>query len=417
MEQIRIQRQILKKHKKENHTQQKHRWQVAVCQPPDIASDSVPTPFISLQSSKIHKTLSTLIPSLWSKKTKKYIMNRKQNFQTIAWFYDLFNRGMINLDPPYQRRSVWNQSYKDFFIDTILLNYPAPAVFLYEEIKPDGTTKYNVVDGKQRLTAIFEFLKNEFPVGEKATLNDYRGKFFEELSDEIRVEVYQYTFLVEYLPTANENIINSIFDRINRNVAKLTAQELRHAKYSGEFITSAEDFSISIFNDLHPSFPRIANKSKKQMKDVELVSQLLLLLETGPKGYSSEELDAAYSDRDVEWLEKENVEARYRKVIDKLHQILLKDDENIIVKSRLQNQADFYSLFGAINEDFDKNEILEIDVYYEKISNFIELLNNINQHKSNNDLQDYYQYARVASNRTTARKERIRILKKFIHEN
>jgi len=41
-------------------------------------------------------------------------MSRKIKFQTISWFWDLYNRNLLELDPPYQRRSVWNQDYKDF---------------------------------------------------------------------------------------------------------------------------------------------------------------------------------------------------------------------------------------------------------------------------------------------------------------
>ena len=40
------------------------------------------------------------------------------------------------MDPPYQRRSVWNQSFKDYFVDTVLLGLPAPAIFLFEETQP-----------------------------------------------------------------------------------------------------------------------------------------------------------------------------------------------------------------------------------------------------------------------------------------
>jgi hypothetical protein len=60
-------------------------------------------------------------------------MNRRQNFQTIAWFNDLYNRELLDLDPPYQRRSVWTQTFRDYFIETLLLDYPAPTIFLYEE--------------------------------------------------------------------------------------------------------------------------------------------------------------------------------------------------------------------------------------------------------------------------------------------
>lgn len=344
-------------------------------------------------------------------------MNRKQNFQTIAWFFDLYNRKLINLDPPYQRRSVWNQPYKDFFIDTLLLNYPAPAIFIYEDISEDGSTQYNVVDGKQRLTAVFDFLKNEFPVFDQAVTSELRGKFFEEFSKDQKVKFYQYTFLVEYLPTASEDVINGIFDRINRNVAKLTSQELRHARYSGDFITAAEDFSTTLFDDLHSNFPRIAGKSQKQMKDVELIAQLLLLIEEGPKGYSSDELDEAFSSRDAEWEAKQDVISRYKKIVASISSILKSDADNIISKSRLRNQADFYSLFGAINDDIKSNTLLDVNVYREKLISFVSMLDNIGEHENNEDIQLYYQYARVASNRTTARKERIRVIHDFIHQD
>ncbi len=69
-----------------------------------------------------------------------------------------------------------SQSRAGATIDTLLLNYPAPAIFLYEEIDDNGVSRYNVVDGKQRLTSIFEVASNQFPVSEAAERSDLRGK-------------------------------------------------------------------------------------------------------------------------------------------------------------------------------------------------------------------------------------------------
>jgi hypothetical protein len=91
-------------------------------------------------------------------------MIRRSNFQSVGWLYDLHERGLLNMDPPYQRRSIWNQEYKDFFVDTVLRGYPCPAIFLYEEVKPDGRSLFAVVDGKQRLSSLFEFVRGDFPV-------------------------------------------------------------------------------------------------------------------------------------------------------------------------------------------------------------------------------------------------------------
>src|SRR5436190_4808100 len=111
-------------------------------------------------------------------------LERRQAPQTISWFYDLYTRGLLDLDPPYQRRSVWNIAYRQFFVETILLHYPAPAVFLYEDIKPDGSALYSVVDGKQRLTTLFGFVDGSFPIADNSILERYQGKYFGQLDDQ-----------------------------------------------------------------------------------------------------------------------------------------------------------------------------------------------------------------------------------------
>ncbi|WP_373529508.1 DUF262 domain-containing protein [Nostoc sp.] len=151
-------------------------------------------------------------------------MSRTINFQTVSWFWDLYNRKLLELDPPYQRRSVWNQDYKDFFVDTVLNGYPAPAIFIYQEITPEGVSKVSIVDGKQRLSTLFEFANNEFPVYEKATIERFRGKYFKDLDPEDKQNFWKYQFAIEYVPSSDEKIIGNIFDRINRNVIKLTLQ-------------------------------------------------------------------------------------------------------------------------------------------------------------------------------------------------
>jgi hypothetical protein len=241
---------------------------------------------------------------------------RRHNQQTIAWFNDLNKRGLLDLDPPYQRRSVWNQAYKDAFIDTILIQYPSPAIFLYQEISPAGETKLHVVDGKQRLTAIFEFVSGAFPVPETAETTQLRGKYFEQLSADVKTAFWTYEFSVEYLPTNEEALINSIFERINKNTAKLTRQELRHARYSGLFLSATEQLAEWMAKQLPENFPRFDSQSRKQMKDVEIVASLLLFLEEGVGGYSQDDLDKAFSDRDIVWEDAVDIEQRFRGTIE-----------------------------------------------------------------------------------------------------
>ncbi|MDK2410999.1 DUF262 domain-containing protein [Aphanizomenon sp. PH219] len=321
-------------------------------------------------------------------------MNRTINFQTISWFWDLHTRKLIELDPPYQRRSVWNQDYKDYFIDTVLNGYPAPAIFIYQEITPEGVSKISIVDGKQRLSTLFEFANNEFPVYEKATIARFRGKYFKDLDIEAKQNFWKYQFAIEYLPSSDEKIIGNIFDRINRNVIKLTSQELRHAKFNGVFITAVEDLTIWMFEYLGGNFPTIDQRTKKQMKDVEMVAQLLLFLEEGVRTYSQEYLDKSFSDRDIDWEDKDNIENEFRHTIESIKTILELSQDINLSKTRLKNQADFYSLFGAVAELNRENKLNINKKIGERIKNFLELVEDKElRNESRDPLDDYHKNA------------------------
>jgi hypothetical protein len=339
-------------------------------------------------------------------------MNRRHNFQTVAWFYDLFTRDAIDMDPPYQRRSVWNQAFKDYFVDTVLLDYPAPAVFLYEDISPEGRSLYHVVDGKQRLTTLFEFVSNQFPVGEASDLTQHRGKFFSSLDDGSKKAFWAYQFLVEYVPSSDDKLINTVFDRINRNVSKLSPQELRHARLDGEFITTAGSLASWIAEELPANFPRIAAQARRQMKDVELVATLLLLLEEGPGSYSQEELDSAFVTRDPAWDQKSRIEGQFRNVVGTIKALTTIVPQGAdIVASRLHNQADFYSLFGAIASTKNLPDTPQLAT---RLLAFLEHVEDEPARKADTRLAAYYDAARSASSDKGPRETRINYIKEII---
>jgi hypothetical protein len=84
-------------------------------------------------------------------------MKRRPTTQDITWFLDLDRNKQLDLDPPYQRRSVWTRKDKQFFLNTIFRDFPSLAIFLHKSISCDGHVVHHVVDGKQRLPTILEF--------------------------------------------------------------------------------------------------------------------------------------------------------------------------------------------------------------------------------------------------------------------
>lgn len=331
-------------------------------------------------------------------------MDKKNAIQTISWFYDLYKRDLLELNPPYQRKSVWNQKYKDYYIDTLLLHFPCPAIFLYEEMNEDGLAKYFVVDGKQRLTTIFEFIENKFPAGEKITNTSLQGKYFQDMDREIKVNFFRYNLTVEYLMTTDETIIHNIFERINKNIAKLTPQELRHAGLDGEFITQAEEMTEWMSETLPNSIPRITRRSINQMKDVEYTSSLFLLIEEGANTYLQEDLDRAYSNRDIIWDKKDFVIERF-KGITQIIKNLISCNNHLLLNSRIKNQADLYAIYGAINKLYESK--LNLEGTSNKINDFYSLVDNETEDVN---AKKYYDTIRSNTNFGSVRQLRIELI-------
>ena len=80
---------------------------------------------------------------------------------TISVLFDKFKKGNINLQPDFQRHFVWDKKKASALIESILLKFPLPIIYLSEE----ENGKLTVIDGQQRLTSIFSFLDNKFPSG------------------------------------------------------------------------------------------------------------------------------------------------------------------------------------------------------------------------------------------------------------
>lgn len=231
-------------------------------------------------------------------------MHRRPTTQDISWFLDLNANNQLNLDPPYQRRSVWTPKDRRLFLDTIFRGYPCPAVFLNKVVVP-GTerTLYEVVDGKQRLQTILLFTKNELAVDTKYGDERLDGKKWHELSDAERRIFWNYVLPVEFLTFTPDDsqTVNLAFERMNRNAQKLLPQEIRHARWDGWFITKAE---TECEDATWKKLGVVTSARSKRMKDVQYMSELLLVLIEGKQhGFNQDFLDSAcakYDDVEIE---------------------------------------------------------------------------------------------------------------------
>ena len=83
--------------------------------------------------------------------------------ESIQSLYTRYRAHRFNINRRYQRKLVWSVKEKWSLIDSILLSMPIP-LFLVAETGIGADASFEVIDGMQRLNAMFSFLENEFPV-------------------------------------------------------------------------------------------------------------------------------------------------------------------------------------------------------------------------------------------------------------
>lgn len=156
-----------------------------------------------------------------------------------------YDKGRIQLSPSYQRGNVWTQKQKSELVESILMGIPLPVMYFFQD---DNGIK-QVVDGKQRLSALFDFIDDKFALSELSIMEGLKGKRFRDLEgiDQGKIEDYKVSINVIKPPTP-DRIKFDIFDRVNRGGTTLNNQEMRNAIYQGkatellEELKDSEDF-------------------------------------------------------------------------------------------------------------------------------------------------------------------------------
>ena len=270
----------------------------------------------------------------------------------ISDIRDWSNAGRLELRPDFQRRAVWSTPARIMLMDTILHGVPMPKIFLSNTIR-DGNTYRIVIDGQQRITAILDFLRDQFSL-EKPYRGDKNGKKFSELDQETqdRFLSYRIDFNEAYNTSDEEN--REVYSRVNKYTVPLNKQELRRADYPGDFLTVSEDLAVEGYFD---SIGIFTPANRRRYADVEYISELLAAMIDGIQDKKAT-LDSFYIEY-AEWDEdhKKEIVERFSGVLSELN--LIFDDSFDISKTRFRQKADFYTLFLVIDELVSEGRTVE----------------------------------------------------------
>lgn len=139
----------------------------------------------------------------------------------------------IDLNPDFQRRDRWDVDKQSRFIESIIMNVPIPPVFLGE----DQYGKYVVLDGRQRLTAIKDFLSNLFKLSGLKVWEDLNGQNYNELQKKKLSAAITRRFVpaVVILKESSSQVKYDVFDRLNTGGVIAVPMEIRNAVFPGAF--------------------------------------------------------------------------------------------------------------------------------------------------------------------------------------
>ena len=210
----------------------------------------------------------------------------------------------IDLNPDFQRRDRWDVEKQSRFIESIIMNVPIPPVFLGE----DQYGKYVVLDGRQRLTAIKDFLSNVFKLTGLKVWEDLNGQNYNDLQKKKLAAAITRRFVpaVVILKESSSQVKYDVFDRLNTGGVIAEPMEIRNAVFQGSF-----NRLIRQLAEL-PEFRRLwdissepgeleKNRVYRDMSDVELVLRFFALSDY-------EHMDMKFKDYLGEFMDRRNNE-------------------------------------------------------------------------------------------------------------
>ena len=355
----------------------------------------------------------------------------KINGKTVERAYEDYRNGIYLVNRRYQRKLVWNKNEKEAFVDSLKNGYPVP-LFLFSVNEYKGQRRQEIIDGMQRLNAIFGFIENEYEID---------GYYFDLSSTALTKQLLDENILKQHTPILdrtscvniasyelpfssydedNPDIIDEVFRRINSNGKHLSRQEIRQAGATGEFAELVRVLSTKMRGDVSHddvllldqmkdiSIQQDGNKyginaddvfwvkqniiDKKDLRlsiDEEIVGDLVgaMVAETMPPSRVSV-LDAYYyidaeeedsrgykTEKAIQVRGTETISTQFLYIIDEIKKIFFGKEhtimQHILNQKVYRGPRYFQSLFLSLYELLIKDEmkILDYDEVYEKLFN------------------------------------------------
>lgn len=204
----------------------------------------------------------------WEERQRELVVSvLNYNLATLS---DLIHSQKIDLSPRYQRRARWDARRQSALVESFLMNVPVPSVFLNE----DDYGKYSVIDGKQRLTAIHNFLRGRLTLDGLKVFAELNGSTIDDVPGPLRsaLETRAALQAIIILRQSDKDVKFEVFKRLNTGGVRLNPQEIRNSTWAGPFNDLVLELSESgPFHALLGITRKDRSSIWREMRDAEFV--------------------------------------------------------------------------------------------------------------------------------------------------
>ena len=333
----------------------------------------------------------------------------KTETRDVKWLVDNMRKDLLKVDNSFQRQYVWMKKHQVRLIETILLGFSIPEIYLWGiDTNPDnGDTIYSIVDGQQRIGAVFDFIEGKFNLSTSFLVEKeapFVNKFFSDLTSDEKKAVWDYPFSIRFIKKElpRQDIV-TMFLRLNSTNLSLNPQELRNAEFDGKFLKLAEEISENEFWEKYNIFKQY---QVRRMQDIQFISNILVFFRQGIEGDTTQSnINKVYDLYNEVYEEYEVDKELFNSILEEIEKFFVYDEN---IKEFLSKQTHLYIFiiityyllqkYGGVQEKHMKETLKFVGAYDDQERNMF----------STKILEDIDEYKKLSSEGTQTKSKRIR---------
>jgi len=251
---------------------------------------------------------------------------------SVAKLVGSFQKGSYFVDESFQRRLVWGPKQKVRLLETILVGYPIPEIYIHRQTTntKTGEEKFSIVDGQQRISTLSQYISGEWEL--KASYldlenrgEDFAGLEWDDLPEHRKSQIYDFMINVREIPSSIDIAeIRKIFKRLNETDRSLNPQEIRHAQFTGKFVAFAEKLADE---DFWSEWEIFTDRQVRRMADVEFTTSILSYFKNGIVTDSAATINKLYDNYNETYPGIRADQRRFRDVLSRVEYLFEEDDK------------------------------------------------------------------------------------------